>query len=78
MNSQQQATNEHDEFVTIIGADMAEITNEFRAQGLAEKQFSIVHKIGRHRFTRVDGERTETMFDGQALIAATFKRQAIA
>jgi hypothetical protein len=67
---------EPDEFVTIIGADMTEITNEFRAQGLAEKQFAIVHKIGRHRFTRVDGRKAEPMFEGRPLIAATFQRRS--
>jgi hypothetical protein len=67
-------TAEPDEFVTIIGVDMTEITNEFRAQGLAEQHFVIVHKIGRHRFTRVDGQTVEAMFDGQSLMAATFKK----
>lgn len=65
---------DHDEFVTIIGADMADITRSFRAQGLAEREFLVVHRTGRHRFTRVDGDATETMFEGEPMIAATFRR----
>ena len=71
-----QHTQQADEFVTIIGASMAEITDAFRAQGLAEKQFSIVHSVGRHSFMRIDGDRNEVLFDGQALIAATYRRRA--
>ncbi len=74
MNTMQHADN--DEFVTIIGADMAEIANEFRAQGLSEKQYCIVHRAGRHRFTHVDGDRAQPMFDGRTLIAATYRRRA--
>jgi hypothetical protein len=66
--------NEGDEFITIIGADMAEINAEFRAQGLSDREFAIVHRIGRHRFTRVDGGGAEQMFGGQPMIAATFAK----
>jgi hypothetical protein len=70
-----ESANQQDEFVTIIGRDFTEIANEFRAQGLAAQEFSIVHRIGRTRFTRVDGDKSETMFDGEQLIAATFQRR---
>ncbi len=63
-----------DEFITLIGADMDEIHAAYRAQGLAERHYSIVHRTGRHRFTRVTGSGPETMFDGQPVIAATFRR----
>jgi hypothetical protein len=66
--------NDRDEFITIIGANMAEINAEYRAQGLADREFSIVHKIGRHRFMRINEGATEEMFDGQPVIAATFTR----
>ena len=66
--------NDCDEFITIIGASMAEIHAEFRAQGLADREFSIVHRIGRHRFTRVNGGGAEQMFEGRPMIAATFAR----
>jgi hypothetical protein len=65
-----------DDFITIIGATMAEITGAFREQGLAERQFAIVHRTGRHRFTRVTDGASETMFEGEPLIAATFARRA--
>lgn len=64
-----------DDFITIIGATMAEITGAFRAQGLAERQFAIVHRTGRHRFTRVTDGASEQMFEGEPLIAATFARR---
>ena len=60
----------------IIGSTMTEITEQFRVQGLAERQFLIVRKIERHRFIRVDGENTESMFGGEPRIAATFRRDA--
>ncbi len=66
---------QHDDFITIIGADMDAIAREFQAQGLSARQYSIVHRAGRHRFTRVDGDKTETMFGGQPLIAATYRRR---
>ena len=72
--SQMHQSSECDEFITIIGASMAEINAEFRAQGLADREFSIVHKIGRHRFTRVNSGGAEHMFEGQPMIAATFAR----
>ncbi|WP_454814176.1 hypothetical protein [Labrys neptuniae] len=71
---QMRQSNDRDEFITIIGASMAEINAEYHAQGLADRDFSIVHKIGRHRFTRVGGGASEHMFDGQSMIAATFTR----
>jgi hypothetical protein len=69
--------DEHNDLITIIGSTMTEITAQFRVQGLAEKHFSIVRKIERHRFIRVDGENAEDMFGGEALIAATFQRDDI-
>ena len=68
------ATHDADEFVTIIGTDMDAIAREFRAQGLSEKRYSIVHRAGRHRFTRADGTSGEPLFDGVPLIAATYRR----
>ena len=72
---QMQQSSDRDEFITIIGANMAEINAEFRAQGLADREFSIVHKIGRHRFTHVNGDSTKEMFEGEPMIAATFARR---
>lgn len=68
-------TNRDDEFVTIVGTDIAEITREFHAQGLSEKNFSIIHRVGHHRFTMAGSEGSESMFGGRALMAATFARR---
>ncbi len=75
MNQQPHET-ETDEFITVIGADMDEIHEAYRAQGLAERHYAIIHRTGRHRFSRVSGSGSETMFDGQPMIAATFWRRS--
>lgn len=75
MEKQDQPT-EPDEFVTIIGASMADIANAVSAQGLATREFAILHKIERHRFTVVKDGAAQSMFEGQPLLAATFARRA--
>ena len=74
MNDSEIESGGHD-LITIIGSSMTDISEQFRIQGLAERQFSIVHKIARHRFIRADGENARDMFDGEPLIAATFQRR---
>jgi hypothetical protein len=64
------------DYVTIIGGDMAEITRQFQAQGLSGSDYAIVHRIGSHRFTMVDGDVAEHLFRGRRLMAATFARRA--
>ena len=64
-----------DEFVTIIGTDADEISRTFCAQGLADQEFSIVHRMGKHRFAFADGEQAGALFDGRPLVAATFARR---
>ena len=65
-----------EEFVTIIAPSMTEVMNAFRAQGLAERDYSIVHRAGRHQFTLVSGvDRSEALFDGEPMTAATFARR---
>lgn len=65
---------EQTDFVTIIGSDMADISRQFQAQGLSDA-YSIVHRIGSHRFTMVAEGVAEQLFDGRRLIAATFARR---
>lgn len=67
---------DEDEFVTIIGRDAEEIGRTFREEGLAEQQFTIVHRIGRHRFAFADGGPMGGLFDGRRLVAATYARRA--
>lgn len=69
-------TRDDDEFVTIIGRDAEEISKTFRTEGLAEQQFTIVHRIGRHRFAFADGGPVGGLFDGRPMLAATFARSA--
>jgi len=64
-----------EDFVTIIASNPAQITSAFQAQGLAEQDFSILHKIGRHRFTIVSDDGSEQMFEGRSLVAATYARR---
>lgn len=69
-----QATEQ--EFVTIIAPSIAEVMNAFRTQGLAEQDYSIVHRAGRHQFTLVSGfEQSEALFEGETMTAATFARR---
>lgn len=62
-----------EDFITIIAPSMAEVMASFAAQGLAERQYAIVHRGGRHSFTLAGGE---TLFEGATMIAATFARRA--
>lgn len=61
-----------EDFITIIAPSMAEVMASFKAQGLAARQYAIVHRGGRHSFSLADGER---LFDGTTMIAATFARR---
>ncbi len=70
-----QHIHEDSEFITIIGADMGEINRSFQAQGLAARQFAIVHRTGRHCFTMAGAEESGPMFNGRPLIAATYARR---
>ena len=64
------------EFVTIIAPSITEVMNAFRAQGLAEQDYAIVHRAGRHQFTLVSGfEQSTRLFDGVPMTAATFARR---
>jgi hypothetical protein len=72
----QDRPGEGDEFVTIIGASMADIANAVSAQSLATREFAILHKIERHRFTVASDGETQSMFEGRQLLAATFVRRA--
>ena len=65
-----------EEFITIIAPSMAEVMASFRAQGLAAKDYAIVHRAGRHSFTVADGDNVATtLFDGALMVAATFARR---
>ncbi|RDE09502.1 hypothetical protein [Pelagibacterium lacus] len=61
-----------EDFITIIAPSMAEVMASYKAQRLAERQYSIVHRAGKHSFTMADGE---PLFEGTPMIAATFARR---
>ena len=66
-----------EEFVTIIAPSIAEVMNAFRKQGLAEQDYSIVHRAGRHQFTLVSGfDQSRDLFEGETMTAATFARRS--
>lgn len=60
------------EFVTIIAPTMAEVMAAFEAQGLAARDYAIVHRAGRHSFTHAGNG---PLFEGHPMIAATFARR---
>lgn len=69
-------TDGHEEFVTIVGGSAEEIAAAFREQGLAEKDYTVVHRIGRHRLALPTGRDLLSLFDGRQLVAATYSRRA--
>lgn len=65
----------NEEFVTIVGGTAEEISRTFREQGLAEQDFTIVHRIGRHRLALPTGQDLLSLLDGRQLVAATYTRR---
>ncbi|TSJ62163.1 hypothetical protein FO470_11395 [Starkeya sp. 3C] len=65
-----------EEFVTIVGGTAEEISRAFREQGLAEQDYAVVHRIGRHRFALPTGQDLLSLLDGRQLVAATYTRRA--
>ena len=64
-----------EDFITIIAASTSEAMQQFKAQGLNLLGYSIAGRIGRHRFSLVDGAHSSELFPGQEMIAATFSRR---
>lgn len=68
-----------EEFVTLIGGDAEEIGRAFKAEGLAAQDFTVVHRIGRHRLAAAPGQDLaaliSALLDGR-LVAATYARRA--
>lgn len=72
MNAQQIIDTTNEDFITIIAPSMAEVMASFATQGLAEQDYSIVHRAGKHSFTMASGQK---LFDGTQMVAATFARR---
>ena len=64
-----------EDFVTIIAASTAEAMEQYKAQGLDQQGYAITGRIGRHRFSLVDGSGSSELFAGRDMIAATFSRR---
>lgn len=75
MQQDRMAPNTREDFVTIIAATMAEVMQSFKSQGLAEQEYTIVHRGGEHSFTVVDRGDSAPLFGGEKMIAATFARR---
>ena len=72
MTVQQTNDSPNEDFITIIAPSMAEVMASFKSQGLAERDYAIVHRGGRHSFTMAGGQ---TLFEGAQMVAATFARR---
>jgi hypothetical protein len=66
---------DREEYLTIIGPTLSEVTAQFSARGLAAQGYAIIGKIGRHEFALVDGAASTELFAGAGLFAATFMRR---
>ncbi|MHB1103379.1 MAG: hypothetical protein ACYC0C_11530 [Devosia sp.] len=66
---------ETEDFITIIAPSTGEAMRQFKAQGLDLLGYAITGRIGRHRFSLVEGARSSELFPGQEMIAATFSRR---
>ena len=67
-----------EEYVTIIGPNMADVMRQFRAQHLDEEGYAITGRIDRHRFEMADATGVHDLFDGAPMLAATFVRSVAA
>lgn len=70
-----QTRTETEEFITIIARTTDEAMRQFKARGLDDQGFAIAGRIGRHKFTLVNGPYADELFPGQSLVAATFSRR---
>ena len=66
---------ETEEFITIIAPTTEEAMGQFKSRGLDRQGYAIAGRIGRHRFTLIDGHDASDPFAGRDLIAATFSRR---
>lgn len=71
------ASNEREEYLTIIAPTAGEAMAQFKARGLDREGYSIAGKIGRHQFALVAGETAAELFSGNGMFAATFRRTVV-
>lgn len=68
-------THHDEEFITIIGRDAEEISRTYSKDGLAAQGFSILHRMGRHRFALPDGSPLSGLMGEAPMVAATYMRR---
>lgn len=68
--------NNSEEFVTIVGRRIEDVMATSRHLGLTERNFIIVNRVATHTFALADGGTGGLLFDGEAMAAATFVRNA--
>lgn len=66
---------EAEDFITIIAPSTGEAMRQFQAQGLDAQGYAIAGRVGRHRFSVVEGGGSAELFQGREMIAATFSRR---
>ncbi|GEM_PF-419047 len=68
-----------EEYVTIIAPSLSAVMGQFRARGLGAQGFTITGPAARHKFAFAGDHMAREakrgpMFDGVAMVAATFRR----
>ncbi len=76
MTAINQAVSETEEYVTIIAPTLSGVMGQFRARGLAAAGYAITGQAARHHFEVADPAGSRDLFDGSAMVAATFRRAA--
>lgn len=71
----QQFDEGREEYITIIAATAGEAMAQYRAQGLDQKGYAIVGRMGRHQFSLVSGSTATEVLSGAGAMAATFVRR---
>lgn len=70
-----QPTQSREEYITIVARDMNDVMGQFQARGLDALGYSIIGRVGRHRFALAEGGDSADMFEGEYMLAATFMRR---
>lgn len=67
--------SEREEYLTIIAPSVREAMEQFKRRNLGEQGYTIMGRIGRHRFSVVGETENSELFAGNDVIAATFCRR---
>lgn len=67
--------SDRDEYLTIIAPTVREAMEQFKTRNLGAQGYTIMGRIGRHRFSVVGETDSSDLFSGNDVIAATFCRR---